>query len=238
MPIIGALFPTTDGSAWDFHVVGLYRSHKKSVDENTLYFHFDYLEKALESGVATGPNGVSVFILKLAPGAQQVDVMSEVDALYENGPQVVQATSESEFQAQFVSMIGNVPLLVSSIGGGVMVAILLAVLNTMLMSAREQTRDVGVMKALGFSDGSVFGVLIVQAFVLCGLGGLLGILLAKALEAGIATSLGSMFPGYQVTMPTVLEAVAATVVIAFLAGIAPALRARSLSVIDALRAVR
>ncbi len=237
-PIIGALYPTADGSAWDFQVAGIYRSKKKSVDENTLFFHYDLLEKSLESGFASGPSGVGIFVLKVAPGFQPVEVMSEVDAMFENGPQVVQATSESEFQAQFVSMVGNVPLLVSSIGGGVMIAILLAVLNTMLMSAREQTRDIGVLKALGFTDGSVFGVLILQSFVLCGLGGLLGILLAKMSEPAVVKGIGSMFPGYQVTNPTVLEAVGATAAIGFLAGIAPALRARALSVIDALRAVR
>ncbi len=238
VPIISPLYPKADGGAWDYQVAGIYRSKKKSLDENTLFFPYEYLEKSLESGVATGPRDVGIFVLKLAPGAVQVDVMSEVDAMFENGPQAVQATSESEFQAQFVSMVGNVPLLVSSIGGGVMIAILLAVLNTMLMSAREQTRDIGVLKALGFTDGSVFGILIVQAFVLCGLGGALGILLAKMAEPGMAKAIGSMFPGFQVTGPTILEAVAATVAIGFLAGIAPALRARALSVIDALRAVR
>jgi len=238
MPIIGALYPTTDGAPWDFQVAALYRTTKKSVDENTLFFHYDYLEQSLESGAATGPTGVGLYVLKIAPGHEPVDVMSEVDALFENGPQAVQATSESEFQAQFVSMVGNVPLLVSSIGGGVMIAILLAVLNTMLMSAREQTRDIGVLKALGFTDGSVFGLLFLQSVVLCSLGGLLGVLLALGSEAGLASAIGSMFPGYRITSGTLIEAALATAAIGLLAGLAPALRARALSVIDALRAVR
>lgn len=238
IPIISPLYPRADGGAWDYEVAGIYRSKKKSLDENTLFFHYDYMEKSLEAGDATGPSDVGIFVLKIAPGTQPVDVMSEVDAMFENGPQAVQATTESEFQAQFVSMVGNVPLLVSSIGGGVMIAILLAVLNTMLMSAREQTKDVGILKALGFGDGSVAGVLFLQSVVLCGLGGLLGIAFAKLTEGTMATAIGSMFPGYTVTLPTIGEAAIATAAIGFLAGIAPALRARSLSVIDALRAVR
>lgn len=238
IPIISPLYPQVDGGAWEYRIAGLYRSKKKSLDDNTLFFQYDYLQKSLEEGVATGPTDVGIYVLKIAPGTQPVDVMSEVDAMFENGPQAVQATSESEFQAQFVSMIGNVPMLVSSIGGGVMIAILLAVLNTMLMSAREQTRDIGVLKALGFTDGSVFGVLIVQSFGLCGLGGLLGIGVAKGLEPLISTAIGSMFPGFTVTLPTILEAATATAAIGFLAGIAPALRARALSVVDALRTVR
>jgi putative ABC transport system permease protein len=238
IPIISPLYPKPGGAAWDYTVAGIYRSKKKSLDENTLFFHYEYLEKSLESGVATGPKDVGIFVLKIAPGVNPTDVMSEVDAMYENGPQAVQATSESEFQAQFVSMVGNVPLLVSSIGGGVMIAILLAVLNTMLMSAREQTRDIGVLKALGFTDGSVFGILLVQSFVLCAAGGVLGILLALLTAPGMADAIGSMFPGYQVNPGTLLEASGATLAIGFLAGIAPALRARALTVVDALRAVR
>jgi putative ABC transport system permease protein len=238
VPIVGALYPTADGSPWDFYVAGIYRSTKKSVDQNTLFFHYEYLEKSLESGFATGPGGVGIYVMKIAPGFAPVEIMSEVDALYENGPQAVQATSESEFQAQFVSMVGNVPLLVSSIGGGVMLAILLATLNTMLMSAREQTRDIGVLKALGFTNGSVFGILFLQALGLAACGGLLGMFLASASAPGIAAAIGSMFPGYQVTDRTLLEAAGATLLIGVLAGIAPALRARALSVIDALRAVR
>jgi len=237
-PIIGTIFARLDGEPWDFQIAGIYRSSKATLDSNTLFFHYEFLEKSLEAGATVGPSGVGIFVLKLAPGADPVAVMSEVDAMFENGPQVVQATTEAEFQAQFVSMVGNVPMFVSSIGGGVMLAILLAALNTMLMSAREQTRDVGVLKALGFTDGSVFGILLAQGLVLCGTGGVIGILLAKVSEPGMTRMLSSMFPGYQVTDGTVMEAAGATLAIGLLSGIAPALRARSLSVIDALRAVR
>jgi putative ABC transport system permease protein len=237
-PIIGALFPRADGEPWDFRVAGIYRSLKKNVDENTLFFHYEYLEKALEAGEASGPQGVGIYVLKTAPGADQTAIMSQVDALFENGPQVVQTTTEAEFQAQFVSMVGNVPLFVSSIGGGVMIAILLAALNTMLMSAREQTRDVGVLKALGFRDGTMFGVLLAQSLCLCGLGGLLGIALAKGSEPGMVKLLSTTFPGYEVTGSTLLEAGLATLAVGLLAGVGPALRARRLNVIAALRSVR
>jgi putative ABC transport system permease protein len=236
VPIIAALFPRVDGAAWDFKVAAIYRSKKKNVDENTLFFHTQYLDKALETGEATGPQGVGIFVLRTAPGVDQTAVMSEIDAMYENGPQVVQTTTEAEFQAQFVSMVGNVPLFVNSIGTGVMIAILLAALNTMLMSAREQTRDVGVMKALGFADGTVFGLLMAQSLVMCGLGGALGIGLSKLLEPGMSKFLGTMFPGYEVTNGTLILAAGVTLAIGVLAGIAPALRARTMHVIEALRA--
>lgn len=236
LPIISSLYPRTDDGAWEFRIAALYRSKKKNVDEATVYFHAEFLKNALETGEGSGPDGVSIFVLKTKPGADQTAIMSQVDALYENGPQVVQATTEAEFQAQFVSMVGNIPFFVGMIGTGVMIAILLASLNTMLMAAREQTRDVGVLKALGFSDGSVFGLMLAQSMVMCCLGGALGIGLAKLFESGMAKGLGTMFPGYAVTPGTLLEAALVTVAIGVLAGIAPALRARMIHVITALRA--
>lgn len=235
-PIIGALFPRADGLPYDFKVAAIYRSKKQTVDNNTMFFHYEFLEKALESGQATGPSGIGIFVVKVKPGVDPINVMSAADALFENGPQRVQATTEAQFQQQFVSMVGNVPFFVASIGSGVMMAILLAALNTMLMAAREQTRDVGVLKALGFTDGSVFGIMLAQALFLCGLGGGLGILVAKLSEPALARMLGTFFPGYLVPNETLLLGAAMTLVIGLFAGIAPAWRAQKLKVIDALRA--
>ena len=134
-------------------------------------------------------------------------------------------------------MIGNVPFFVGSIGGGVLIAILLATLNTMLMAAREQTRDVGVLKALGFQDGTMFSLMLAQSLILTTVGGMSGLLLAFATQEPLAGVLGTVFPGYHITARTALEALLVTLLIGVLAGIVPALRARQLSVLNALRSV-
>lgn len=236
IPIIPTIFQRVDGRAWEFKVAGIYESSKPNVDQSTLFFHDAYLDRALESGEAEGPRGAGLYVLKTRPGADHTAMMSEIDALYENGPQRVQTTTEAEFQAQFVSMIGNVPLFVGSIGSGVMLAILLAAINTMLMAAREQTRDVGVLKALGFTDGHVFGVLMIQSLLLCGIGGLIGVGFAKLTEPWFVQMLGTMFPGYAVTNNVMLAGALVTLGTGLFAGIVPALNAKNLPVIQALRA--
>jgi putative ABC transport system permease protein len=235
VPIVGTIFPRMDGQPWTFKVVGIYRSTKESIDQNTLFFHAQYLEKALENGETEGPSGVGIYVVKLTDVADRNEVMSSIDALFEGGPQRVQTTTEAEFQAQFVSMVGNVPLFVSSIGTAVMLAIVLAVLNTMLMAAREQTRDVGVLKALGFSDGSVFGLMLLQSLCLCALGGAAGIALARLTQPGMRRLLGTVFPNYDLTPQTVLLGSLLTLAIGLVAGIAPAWRARRMNAIEALR---
>ena len=234
IPIIGALFPNPAGTdvAWEFEIEAIYEPNAPNFDDRTFFFNWDYFEKTLEGGEA--PLAVGAIVLRVADGADPTRVMAQVDALFENGPQRVQTTTEAEFQAQFVSMFGNIPFFVSSIGGGVLIAILLACVNTMLMAAREQTIDIGIMKALGFTDGSMFGLLISQAFVLCGLGGALGILLALGMEPKMAKGLGQFFPGYRVSPSTIVFGVLVTVLIGLVAGIVPAWRASRLRCVEAL----
>ena len=235
VPIIGQIFPRNDGRAWEFQVAGIYEVSSIVWDETTIFFHYDYLEEALDAGATFGPRGTSVYYLKLDGTVDGVTVAAEVDALYENGPQKVQTTTESEFNAQFVSMIGNIPLLVNSIGGGVIAAILLAVVNTMLMVGREQTRDVGVLKALGFTDGAVFLTLLSQGIAIALLGGGLGVGLALASNSTFEAMLAFRFPGYAVTSTIAGQAIALAVGIGLVAGLVPAARARKLLAVDALR---
>ncbi|HLU48343.1 MAG TPA: ABC transporter permease, partial [Planctomycetota bacterium] len=109
VPIISALYPLASGGAWEFRVAGIYESSSSAVDQRTLFFHWEYLSESIDQGVTLGPDGVGIFVVGIEKEADPVAVMAAIDELFENGPQRVQATSESEFQAQFVSMIGNVP---------------------------------------------------------------------------------------------------------------------------------
>lgn len=233
--ILPELFPHPDGPgvAWEFEVAAIYHPTAPNFDPNMMMFHWDYFEETVKAGTGEEP-GVGTYILSLKPGVDPTTVMGSVDGLFEKGPQRVQTTSESEFQKQFVSMLGNVPFFVSTIGGGVLAAILLAVVNTMLMAGREQTRDIGILKALGFNDGDAVRLLALQSMLLCLVGGGLGLGLALITESGIAAALGSMFPGYQVRPQTLALGAAIAVALGLFAGVAPAWRAARLNTVDAL----
>lgn len=237
IPLVGVLFRRTDGQPWGFKLAAIYRATQKTMDDQTMFFHADYMRESLDQGEATGPSGVSVYVLKTAPGADTTEIMRSVDELYENGPQAVQTTTEAEFNAQFATMVGNIPLFVNAIGLGVFASILLAALNTMLMAAREQTRDVGVLKALGFTDFAVFVVMLSQSLFLCALGGALGIGVAILMDPFVATVVSMMLPTYSVTFDTLALGGVMALGVGFVAGIAPAWRARNLKVVDALSAV-
>ena len=236
VPIVGMIYPRLDGSEWQFDIAGIYDAGAEaSIDDLTMYFHWDYLEEAMEAGATTGADGIGVYSVLLSDGYSQAGVGAEIDSLFENGPQRVQSTPEGEFNAQFVSMVGNVPFFVGTIGMGVLIAILLATLNTMIMSGREQTRDVGILKALGFDGSAAFWLLLSQSLLLCGLGAGTGIFLALGIEGPLQAVLGSNFPGLQINREVLTPAIILAICVALFAGLAPALRARRLTVIEALR---
>jgi putative ABC transport system permease protein len=233
IPIIGALHPHPDDKAWEFKVAGIYHSPVPNFDNRTLFFHWDYYEETLKVGGV--PPNVSVYSLRIAPGVDAAQVISEVEALYQNGPQRVDCATEAEFQKQFAEMIGNLPMFVGWIGTGVLLAILLASVNTMLMAFREQSSEIGILKALGFTDATTFRLLVAQSLLLCGLGGALGIALSAASEGWVSDQLGSSFPGYMILPRTYAMAAVIALAIGLLAGLVPAWQAARLRCVEALR---
>jgi len=233
IPIIGALHPHPRDQAWEFTVAGIYHSEVPNFDNRTLFFHWELYEETLKS--AGVPTNVAVFAIKSKEGADVPQLISDVEMLFANGPQKVDCATEAEFQRQFVQMVGNLPLFVGWIGSGVLIAILLACVNTMLMAMREQLSEIGILKSLGFTDAAMFRMLIVQSLVLCSIGGGLGLLLAKATEAWMAAKLGAAFPGFAILPETFALGAAITIGLGIAAGIVPAFHASRLRVVEALR---
>lgn len=236
VPLIGRVFRRVDGQEWRFTVKAIYDSKTPVVDNNTLFFHFEFLKEALDTGIASGPPGAGVYMVKIHDDADPTQVMAAIDMLFENGPQRVQATTEAEFNRQFVTMLGNVPTLLGSIGGAVLFAIFFAALNTMLMAGRERIRSNGILKAMGFSDGFIFRALLYESLLLCAVGGLVGVVLVKAFEKPFAQSLGTTIGGFRVESTTMLLGLVLALGIGLAAGLVPALLARRLRPVEALRA--
>ena len=235
VPLIGTIFPRTDGSNWQFDVAGIYHSNSTNIDQMTMFFDFDYLKESRDSGAAGGPGGVGVFLTRMEPDTSPDNVIAAIEAEYENGPQAVRVTTEAEFQRQFITMLGSVPTLLASIGGGVLFAIFFAVLNTMLMAARERTRDIGILKALGFGNGTISGLFMLESLLICTIGGVIALLLAKGAERPLWSIVSATVPGFAISNTVLLLGAALALGLGLLAGLAPALRARKLQPVAALR---
>jgi putative ABC transport system permease protein len=208
----------------------VYAAKKKSFGEQTLIFHYKYLEQK-----AMGGSGiVGIYILKLADPQQSGNIAKTIDAMFVNSSFATLTESEQAFQAGFVSMYGNVPFLIGLLGIAVVFAILLVAANTMVMAMRERVSEFGVLKTLGFEDGTIFTMVLVEAAIITLGGGIVGALAAKYLLGGV--NLGFL-PPLTIYWGTVITGIAIALVIGAVSGIVPAWQASRLVIVDALRRV-
>ncbi len=235
IPIIGTIYARVDGSAWSFTIQGIYHSTRANVDEQTMYFHASYLRETLDQGLCYGPKGTGVFLVKVAPDATGEEVADRIDAYFEGGPQRTRTQTEAAFQADFVNMLGNLPTFLGLIVGAVLFAILFGVVNTMTIAARERTRTVGILKSLGFPDAVPARLFAFESTFLLGVGTVLGIALAVVTEGYCRRWFGSQIPGYHVALEVDVQAAVIGITIAILAALVPALAARRLRPVEALR---
>jgi putative ABC transport system permease protein len=146
--------------------------------------------------------------------------------------------TEKAFNLQFLGMMGNFQLLLRSIGSAVVLTMLLVSANTMMMSARERTREMGILKAIGFSDGQVFLLLIGEALAMSLLGALVGVGLAWLLTNALHFNpKPDFFPIFYLPTESMLAAVGLATLTGFLSGIVPALSGMRLKATEALRSV-
>jgi len=232
IPLSSNIYPQKGGSkSWAFDLVGIYDGKDESWKKqtNAVFINHDYFDEAN----MFGKGRTNFYILKLAPGADAAQVSKTVDAMFENSPDETKTQTEKDFNLSFVKQIGDIGLIVRWILFAVFFTLLLVVGNTMAQSVRERVPELAVLKTLGFTDGSVLGFVLAEAVALCLVGGVVGLALATLLGAMVEQATGGQF---QLNVNGLIWAIGiGTIVVMSLAvGLLPALRARSLKIVDAL----
>lgn len=205
-----------------------------AVDENAFWFHREYLEEALGN-----PGTVGTFWLKATNPAVIPRIMEDVDRTFRNTDAATKTETESAFQLSFLQMLGDIRMMILSIASVVVFAILLVTANTTAMAVRERTREVAVMKAVGFTRGRILGLLVGESAAIALGGGLLGALGARVFYRAIDLSAlsGGMLSQFEVTWATVGAGAAVSVVIGMASAALPAARASAVSIARGLRHV-
>ncbi|HVQ63987.1 MAG TPA: FtsX-like permease family protein [Terriglobia bacterium] len=201
---------------------------------STLFFHWEYFNEGLNNAGFTGTYTIR------ARSAQEVPKIAEqVDALFQNAPVPTKTETERAFILGFVSMLGNVQFLISSICSAVIFAIILVAANTMAMSIRERVREIGVLKTLGFFNDRILFLLIGESLLLSLFGTLLGALGARVLYSNldIATLTSGFLLRLNVNPQILLTCTAIGCGVGLLAAGVPAWRASRFPVVEALRRV-
>ena len=221
---------TGGGNTWEFDIVGIYDGVKKGSDTSAFLFRYDYFDEARAYMKGT----VGWYTVRVKDRARAAALAQAIDEEFANSAYETKAEPEGAFVQAWAQQIGDIATIMIAILGAVFFTILLVAGNTMAQSVRERTEELGVMKALGFSNGLVLVVVLGESLLLSCAGGLLGLGLAWAL-----ISLGNPMPGMlQIwILPTrdLLLGVGLVAGLGIATGILPAVQAMHLRIADALR---
>jgi putative ABC transport system permease protein len=224
----GTIYP----GDWTFTVRGAYTPTDKAINDDAMMFHWAYLDER------TGRGGLAGwYILQVDRPESGPRVAKAIDDLFRNSSSPTKTGTEQAFNASFATMWGNVSLLMNTIGMAVVFAILLVTANAMMMSARERTRELAVLKTIGFTDRRLFSLVMLEAGVITVIGAALGLGAAKLVYRATNFNAAGFLPGFDVTPATLGLGAGVALVLMLASGIVPAMRAARLPVVAALRNV-
>ena len=223
----GTIFP----GDWDFTIRAVYVPDDPSFGDQLFFFHYDYLYEGVNGNIIPG-----WYVIQLNdPGAAPAAI-DRIDRMFENSSNPTKTETEKAFNAGFVTMWGNIGFLVKAIGTAVFFAILLVAANTMMMAGRERIGENAVLKTLGFQDGLLFRLVLVESVLITLLGGALGVFASK-LAFGPGNPVSSFIQGFEVAWSTVILGLVMATLLGMISGIVPAWQAMKLPVVQALRRV-
>lgn len=234
MTLEGDIYPGT----WDFVVRGIYRPRDKTTDASQMIFHWDYVNERMKEEMPTRAGDVGWYIEKINDPSKSAMISEKIDALFKNSPAETITETERAFQQGFLSSTSAI-ITSMNIMSFVIIGIIMLVLgNTMIMSARERTREYAVFKALGFSGKHLTGLIMGESLFISALGGGLGLFLTFPIVAIFEQFIPKgMFPVFQIEPITIILAVTSAIVIGIAAAIFPIQRALTTKIIDGFRFV-
>lgn len=206
---------------------------------SVLYFNRDYLRDSLPAG-DNRRDMVQQFYVEADSKDAVSGIARHIDAVFDESPYPTKSEPEQAFMLSFVSFLGNLKLFLAAICGAVTFTILLVSANMLSMSVRERTREIGILKTLGFSPREILGMVVGEASLIALAGGLLGSALAAALCAAVsaamknASGFASVVTGLSLTPLTATLTLAIALAIGLASSILPGLNAARTSIVDAL----
>jgi putative ABC transport system permease protein len=212
----------------ELNIRGIFHSHP---DNKSVYFNAKYVEEAVD--FFKGRAG-TFSILAASPGDVS-KIATSIDDMFRNSPQPTKSESEKAFGLEFVAMLGNVKAFILSICSAVVFTTLLVSANTIAMSIRERTREVAVLKTLGFTRRGVLGLFVSEAVALALAGGVLGASLGALMVFGFGHAVQLTFFPLRMTPEIWGISLLTSGMVGLLSAAVPSYHASQINIVDGLR---
>ena len=230
IPVGTTLWTNTEGSNhWIFDVVGIYEAAPKYARTSLgsgFWINYDYWDEARVSD----RHRVDQFIVQIEDPRHATAIAGEIDGLFANSSDETRTQTENSAIQSQLKELADIDFIANSIVGAVMFTLLFLTANTMMQSMRERIPEFAVLKTLGFADGAIGALVLVESLLLCGFAAALGLLMSALAIPWVGTALGTraLPPG------VILGGAAIAVALAIVSALPPALRAQRLNIVDAL----
>ena len=233
IPVDGDIYP----GKWEFVVRGIYRGKDQSTDETQMFFHWDYLNEQVKINEPGREGNVGWYILSVHNAADMPRVAKTVDERYKNSRSSTKTETEREFQQSFVSMSSAIISSLEAVSYVIIGIILLVLANTIVMAARERTKEYAVLKTLGFSARHVVGLIAGESMLIACTGCAIGLGMTFPMAMGFARAFPTFFPVFNVETITIILAVSVAIFAGVVAALFPAARAVRMRIVDGLRSI-
>jgi putative ABC transport system permease protein len=229
VPITGTIWQPKQGQTWEFNIVGMYDG-EPGVDKTQFFFRYDYLDE----NRAGGQGLVGWYVVKIADPSQAQQMGAKFDSMFANSSAETKTTTEKGFVEGFAKQVGDIGAIMVAITIAVLFTMLLVAANTMAQSVRERTSEMGVLKTLGYSNGSILSLILGESVLIAVLGGALGLGAAWMIVQG-GDPTGGMLPIFILPTRDLVIGGVMVVLLGLIAGALPAFNAMNLKITDALR---
>jgi putative ABC transport system permease protein len=229
----GTIFPGN----WDFILRGIYKGRDQTVDETAFFFQWEYLNETLKQTVPGRADQAGFYMIGVTNPNMSADVAVRIDKAFKNSLAETLTETEKSFQLSFISMTEAIVIAIQLVSFVIIFIIMAVVANTMAMTARERIGEYAVFKTLGFSGFHISGLIFGESMFVTMLGAVLGIFLTFPVARIFSQQLSTFFPVFNVATETIYMDIAASFLIALVAGVFPSWRAVNIRIADGLRRI-
>lgn len=230
IPLSSNIWQQADGSStWEFDICGIFTGSDAAVPANYAIFHYEYFNESL----AFANDTIGWLVVNTEDPVLNDQVARDIDAMFANSPAETETTTEAAFNQAFLEQLGNIGLILTLVIGAAFATILMIVGTTMILAINERTREIAILKTLGFKSGRVFRMILTESLLLSLTGGLIGLGLATVVVWLAGQALAGFFPGLGMTWSVAGQAVGLMILFALLTGLFPAYNAMRIRIVAA-----
>ena len=221
---------------WDFVIRGIYKPKTPAIDATQMFFHWAYVDERMKQEMPGREGQVGWYAVKIKDPNQAAAISEYIDGLFANSSAETKSETERAFNQGFIGAYSAIITAINVMAFMIIGVILMVLMNTMVMSARERNREYAVMKTLGFTGKHIFGVVSGESIFISILGGAAGYAVTLLFVGAFAVVVPkNFFPVFILEPITIIQEFGFAILVGIIAGVVPVVQAVRIKIVDGLR---